>query len=120
LTLRVYPPSMPGKDCSGSLYLDDGESFAFRNGDFLRVEFTCHATAQGLSVQLLPHLGSFAPWWKVVSIDVYGASRPASGASVVIDGAPATAVTPGFDGEHHRISAVVADDGKGLEYAVTY
>jgi alpha-glucosidase len=120
LTLRVYPPSQPGKDCGGSLYLDDGQSYAFRNGDFLRVEFTCRATAQGLSVQVLPHIGSFAPWWKVVSIDVYGASHPATGASVVIDGAPATAVTPGFDGEHHRISAVLADDGKGLEYAVTY
>jgi alpha-glucosidase len=120
LTLRVYPPSQPGKDCGGSLYLDDGQSYAFRNGDFLRVEFTCRATAQGLSVQVLPHIGSFAPWWKVVSIDVYGASHPATGASVVIDDAPATAVTPGFDGEHHRISAVLADDGKGLEYAVTY
>jgi alpha-glucosidase len=120
LTLRVYPPSLPGNDCGGSLYLDDGQSYAFRNGDFLRVEFTCRATAQGLSVQVLPHTGSFAPWWKVVSIDVYGASRPATGASVVIDGASATAVTPGFDGEHHRISAVLADDGKGLEYAVTY
>ena len=120
LTLRVYPPSLPGNDCGGSLYLDDGQSYAFRNGDFLRVEFTCRATAQGLSVQVLPHTGSFAPWWKVVSIDVYGASRPATGASVVIDGASTTAVTPGFDGEHHRISAVLADDGKGLEYAVTY
>jgi alpha-glucosidase len=120
LTLRVYPSSLPGKDCGGSLYLDDGQSYAFRKGDFLRVEFTCRATAQGLSVQVLPHLGSFPPWWKVVSIDIYGASHPASGASVVIDGAPATAVTPGFDGEHHRISAVLADDGKGLEYAVTY
>ena len=120
LTLRVYPPSLPGEDCGGSLYLDDGESFAFRNGDFLRVQFSCHATAEGLSVQVLPHLGSFAPWWKTVSIEVYGASRPAASASVAIDGAPATAVTPGFDGEHHQISAVLADDGKGLEYAVTY
>ena len=48
LTLRVYPPVQPGKDCTGSLYLDDGQSYAFQKGEFLRVAFTCHATAQGL------------------------------------------------------------------------
>ena len=120
LTVRVYPPSGPGKDCGGSLYLDDGQSYAFRNGDFLRVEFSCRVTSQGLRVNLLPHIGSFAPWWKLVTIEVYGASRPATGASVVIDGAPAAPVTPGFDGEHHRISAVLADDGKGLELELAY
>ena len=120
LTLRVYPPSLPGKNCGGDLYLDDGQSYAFRNGNFLRVEFTCRATAQGLTVNVLPHSGSFAPWWKLISIEVYGASRPATGASVAIDGAQATPVTPGFDDEHHRISAVLPDDGKGLELQVAY
>jgi alpha-glucosidase len=120
LTVRVYPPSQPGKDCGGSLYLDDCQSYAFRNGDFLRVEFTCRGTSQGLRVNVLPHIGSFAPWWKLVTIEVYGASRPATSASVVIDGAPATPVTPGFDGEHHRISAVLADDRKGLELELAY
>jgi alpha-glucosidase len=120
LTVRVYPPSLPGKDCGGSLYLDDGQSYAFRKGDFLRMEFTCRATAQGLSISILPHTGSFAPWWKLVSIEVYGASRPASGASAVLDGAKATPVTPGFDAEHHRITAVLPDDGKGLELQVAY
>jgi len=33
LTLRVYPSALPGKDCGGSLYLDDGTSYAFKKGD---------------------------------------------------------------------------------------
>ena len=43
LTLRVYPPTEPGEDCAGSLYLDDGVSYDFRKGDFLRMGFTCQA-----------------------------------------------------------------------------
>ncbi len=44
LTLRVYPPAGTNKDCGGSLYLDDGVSYAFAKGDSLRVEFTCQRT----------------------------------------------------------------------------
>jgi alpha-glucosidase len=120
LTVRVYPPAQPGTECGGSLYLDDGQSYAFRKGDFLRVGFSCRATAQGLAVSVLPHSGTFAPWWKLVSIEVYGASRPATGASAALDGAPATPVTPGYDAEHHRITALLPDDGKGLELQVAY
>ena len=120
LTLRVYPSSVPGLDCGGSLYLDDGASYAFKKGNFLRVGFTCHSTAQGLTVTVEPHRGSFAPWWNLVSIEVYGASQPASGASVALHKASPTPVMPGFDPEHHRITAIIPDDGKGLELQVAY
>jgi alpha-glucosidase len=120
LTLRVYPPTQPGKDCAGSLYLDDGQTYAFRKGSLLRIGFTCHSTAQGLAITVLPRSGTFAPWWKLVSIEVYGASRPATGASAALDGTPPTPITPGFDPEHHRITVLVPDDGKGLEVQVAY
>jgi alpha-glucosidase len=120
LTLRVFPPSQSGKECSGSLYLDDGQSYAFKNGELLRVQFTCRITPQGLAVTVQPHAGSFAPWWKQVSIEVYGATRPATAAGATIDGASPTPLMPGFDPEHHCITAVVPDDGKGLEVQVAY
>jgi alpha-glucosidase len=120
LTLRVYPPTNAATECQGSLYLDDGLSYAFKQGDLLRVKFTCHTTPQGIVVSVLPHSGRFAPWWNSVSIEVYGASHPAGGASLAIDGAAPTPVTPGFDPERHRITTVVPDDGKGLELQVAY
>jgi alpha-glucosidase len=126
LTLRVYPPAQPkpgadsGPECAGSLYLDDGSSYAFKNGDLLRVGFTCHATPRGLAVTVDPHTGNFAPWWKLISIEVYGASWPATGASAAIDGAQPAPITPGYDAEHHRITAVIPDDGKGLELQLAY
>ena len=120
LTLRVYPPAQGAKECGGSLYLDDGTSYQFRNGAFLRLGFTCKTTAQGLAVKVEPHSGSFAPWWKLLSIEVYGAAGPATGASAMLDGASPAPVTPGYDAEHHRITVLVPDDGKGLEMQVAY
>jgi alpha-glucosidase len=123
LTLRVYPPAGSGKDCRGSLYLDDGISYAFQKGEFLRLDFTCHQTAQGLTVTLAPREGSFTPWWKLISFEVYGATKPAAGASASSAGSGgkgSTPVSPGFDSEHHRITALIPDDGKGLELQLAY
>jgi alpha-glucosidase len=120
LTLRVYPPTAEGKECFGSLYLDDGVSYAFEKGEFLRVAFTCSRTAQGLKVTVEPRQGSFAPWWKQLSVEVYGASKPASGANVRANGASLGPIPTGFDADHHRITAVVSDEGKGLELRLAY
>jgi alpha-glucosidase len=117
LTLRVYPPLAAGKECSGSLYLDDGVSYGFEQGAFLREAFTCTKTANGLSVTVAPRQGSFAAWWSQLSIEVYGAEKPAAMASTA---AGATAVTTGFDSEHHRVTALVPDNGKGLQLDLSY
>jgi alpha-glucosidase len=37
LELHVYP----GQQCGGSLYLDDGHTFGYQRGEFLRQNFTC-------------------------------------------------------------------------------
>ena len=121
LTLRVYPPIGANKECSGSLYLDDGVSYAFQKGEFLRLGFTCRLSAQGLMVTVTAPTGSFAPWWKLLSVEVYGASRPAAAASAsALDGSGATQISTGYDDEHHRITALIPDTGKGLELQLTY
>jgi alpha-glucosidase len=121
LTLRVYPPTAIGNDCAGSLYLDDGVSYDFQQGDFLRLKFGCRLNAQGIVVTVAPREGSFGPWWKQLSVEIYGAGKPATSASVAaLNGSSVTAVSTGFDNEHHRITALVPDDGKGLELQVTY
>jgi alpha-glucosidase len=121
LTLRIYPPPAGGSDCTGSLYLDDGVSFNFRKGDYLRQQFTCRLSAQGLIVTVAPRQGSFAPWWNTLSIETYGATKPAAGATAsALSGGGANKVSTAFDAEHHRITALVDDDGKGLELQLTY
>ncbi len=121
LTLRVYPPTAIGNDCDGSVYVDDGVSYDFKNGNFLRMGLTCRLSGQGIVVTVAPHEGTFAPWWKQLSVEIYGANKPAANATVAaINGTSTSPVATGFDTEHHRITALVPDDGKGLELQVTY
>jgi alpha-glucosidase len=74
LTLRVYA----GDDCRGSLYTDDGKSFAFEHGDFLRMNFTCSVTSKGIEIDISRHEGTFVPWWNSFRLEIYGWT-PASG-----------------------------------------
>ncbi len=115
LTLRVYPPVKAGGECSGSLYLDDGVSFAFQKGEYLRVSFTCSVGADGVTVKVSPREGKFAPWWSEFAVEIYGAMGEAKSAQTAKG-----ALQTSFDSEHHRTRAVVADDGSGMELKVNY
>ncbi len=74
LTLRVYlgPANASGQTCSGDVYQDDGISYGFRKGAFLRMHVECTTTAGGVTVRVGRHEGSFAPWWQSVALEVYG------------------------------------------------
>lgn len=64
LELNVYP----GENCTGSLYLDDGVSFAYTRGDYLRQTVRCDAN--GLS--FAAREGRYKPWWSGFDIVVHG------------------------------------------------
>ena len=68
LTLRVYV----GDDCHGTLYADDGQTFAYQHGGFLRMNFACTVTGDGLKITISKHEGSFVPWWTQLRLEVYG------------------------------------------------
>ena len=56
---RLSADDASGADCEGSLYLDDGVSYDFKKGDYLRVQFACRLSAQGLIVTVAPREGTF-------------------------------------------------------------
>jgi alpha-glucosidase len=63
----------PGPDCRGSFYLDDGHSFAYRQGAFLRMQFSCETRSDGgLALRLGAHEGTYSPWWSQLHIEVHG------------------------------------------------
>ena len=90
LTLRVYPNAV-GAKCEGSIYQDDGSSFAYRDGKFFRQHFSCAEAADGsVTVHLDAPTGSFTPWWTQLRIEVYGLtsarhSATANGKSAAIE-----------------------------------
>ena len=68
LELRVYP----GPGCTGSLYQDDGHTYNFQQGAYLRQTFTCMVETDGVVVDFGARQGNYPAWWKSVDIVLYG------------------------------------------------
>jgi alpha-glucosidase len=109
LTLRVFP----GSDCHGDLYQDDGASFAYKQGEFLRMHFTCAVAEQGsaLTVHIGKHEGSYPAWWRQIVVEVNGLSKPPS--SVTVNGQPAQ-----FTAGGHPVTLTTNDAGNGIDIAI--
>jgi alpha-glucosidase len=67
LTLRLYA----GPDCRGSLYLDDGHTYAYTRGDSLRMSFTCDITPDALTFKITEE-GTYKPWWRDIRLEICG------------------------------------------------
>ncbi len=86
LTLRLFVPAA-GESCGGELYLDDGRSFDFRKGEYLRLHSTCSVGDDGsLTVTLPRRDGNFQPWWKSIRVEAVGFTPRQTQAAV--DGHP--------------------------------
>jgi alpha-glucosidase len=68
LTLRIYA----GIPCEGELYLDDGNTYAFQNGAYLRMRFTCDTKDDSFHIHVTAHEGSYPAWWKEIRAELYG------------------------------------------------
>jgi alpha-glucosidase len=104
LTLRVFT----GDNCSGELYQDDGKSFAFQKGVYLRMKFSCQVTAEGLRLKIGSHEGSYPAWWKQVQVEIYGFTPKSTG--IYINGKETSANRVEV---HEPLGFVLEDDGKG-------
>jgi alpha-glucosidase len=109
LTLRVYV----GDSCNGELYQDDGKSYAYQHGDYLRMKFSCEKTGEGLLLKISPHEGTYPAWWKEIRAEIYGWS--AAQGSVLVNG---KAVSARVERQAQSAAVVIADDGKGAEIEI--
>ena len=109
LTLRVYA----GEPCAGSLYEDDGRTFAYRRGVYLRMKFRCEVSAERLRITIGAWEGSWPAWWKQIRLEVYGWT-PASN-QITIDGRPSGLAIERMD---NGFAFVVADTEAGTSVEV--
>jgi alpha-glucosidase len=100
LRLDVYP----GPSCHGELYLDDGVSFDYRRGAYLRQGVFCQGASQVAAVEFAPREGSFRPWWHDVDVVIHGVD--AAPARVRLDGRP---VASRHDAAGHALHVTIAD-----------
>jgi len=106
LQLRVYPVANSDEKCEGSIYLDDGHTFAYRAGVFLRQGFTCRAENGSVSVQFGAREGTYAPWWKSIEVVLYG--WPSARASANLSGDTKPLKTT-YDASVHALHIVIPD-----------
>jgi alpha-glucosidase len=111
LTLRVYP----GEPCRGSLYLDDGRTYNFTRGEFLRVEYGCQQAADSLSIAISAGKGSYKPWWDSLSLEIYGMKLPPK--EVRVRGRVLTAWK--FDDQKHSVTFLLPDAPGGAQIRVS-
>jgi alpha-glucosidase len=102
LELRVYP----GMKCSGSLYLDDGHTFRYQHGEFLRQAFTCQSDGKSVSVKFGAREGSYAPWWKSVEVVIYGWSGAPASAELT---GSANSLKTTYDKSAHALHIVIPE-----------
>src|SRR6267378_4012355 len=73
--LRVYlPASTPGNDCRGTLYQDDGHTFAYQKGEILRISYSSQVSNGSVTVTSSTEKNAFQPWWKSSKVTLYGAA----------------------------------------------
>jgi alpha-glucosidase len=106
LTLRVYV----GEDCGGTLYQDDGQTYSFQQGQFLRMKFDCQVASDGFHLRISPHEGSYSAWWMSLRVEVYGWKPQRN--SALLNGQP---MPTGASPILHGLAITVPDDGRGAE-----
>jgi alpha-glucosidase len=75
LELRVYLPSYAStSDCRGTLYQDDGHTFAYEKGEILRVNYSCQVSNGSVTVTSNVEKNRYQPWWKSAEVKLFGAS----------------------------------------------
>jgi alpha-glucosidase len=117
LELRVYLPSnTSGNECRGTLYQDDGHTFAYQKGEILRVNYSCQASADLAIVTSTVERKAFQPWWKSAEVKLYGvAASPKEvrvGAEVDRDWR--------FDSQTHSVTLTVPDAVNNWSIRIAY
>jgi alpha-glucosidase len=102
LEVRVYP----GQQCSGSIYLDDGHTFRYQRGEFLRQGFTCQSDGNSVRVNFGARQGTYAAWWKTVEIVIYDWPSPQANAKLSSSEAP---IKTSYDATAHALHVLIPD-----------
>jgi alpha-glucosidase len=111
LELDVYP----GPNCAGSLYLDDGHTFAYQQGAFLRQTLTCESEAGSMKIKFSAREGSYAPWWKTLEVVIYDWPSSKAEARLSRAGAPLKSL---YDPKKHSLRITIPDPAAEAELTV--
>jgi alpha-glucosidase len=111
LQLQVYP----GAQCSGTLYLDDGHTFRYQHGEYLRQTFTCESDANSMRLKFNARDGSYTPWWKFIEVVIY--DWPSAHAEAKFSSSTYPLKTS-YDAKQHALHVTLADVSAEAELSI--
>jgi alpha-glucosidase len=111
LELRVYPD----RTCQGSLYMDDGVTFDYTKGKYLRVDYSCEAYEDALRIKISPQKGTFVPWFSQIQTIIYGVKQPPK--LISLNGKPVQPVS--FNPSAQTLTLEFANNPQGAELRLT-
>ena len=111
LELHVYP----GPQCSGSIYLDDGHTFQYQKGEYLRQSFTCESNDKAIRLTFHAREGSYVPWWKFFEVVIY--DWPSAHAEAKFSSSTYPLKTT-YDAKQHALHMTLADVSAEAELTV--
>jgi len=112
LELRVYP----GEDCRGSLYLDDGKTYFYTRGEYLRVQYTCQPGQETLGITLSAYQGKFKPWWQNVRLEIFGMENAPK--EVRLGNRPVTGWN--YYAEGNYVTLTLPESSAGMKIQIVY
>ena len=112
LKLKVYP----GPDCSGSLYQDDGHTYAYQKGEVLRVKYSCEAKQGAVTISGKIEKNGYKPWWSGAEVNIFGAAS--SPKIVKVNGSEIKNWS--LDEKKHAITFTVEDALKDWTAEITF
>jgi alpha-glucosidase len=116
LELRIYP----GSDCHGSVYLDDGNTFDYEKGAFLRLALSCQESAGSIRVNTAPAEGTYVPWFSSVAFVVYGVPSAPKEVSIGSGNAAKPVRNYTYDGVKKTVSISAPFERNGQVVTITY
>ena len=108
--MRIYPD----RTCQGSLYMDDGISFDYAKGKYLRVDYSCEGYEDALRLKISPQKGSFTPWFSQIQTTIYGVKQQPK--SVTLNGQP---LTGAYDASSQSLTLEFPNASQGAELRLT-
>jgi alpha-glucosidase len=70
--LLNLPSSTTDQNCSGTLYQDDGHTFAFQRGEILSIDYSCEISGNSVMLSSKLEKNAYTPWWKDVEVQMCG------------------------------------------------
>jgi alpha-glucosidase len=111
LELRIYP----GPDCQGTIYLDDGITFNYKQGDYLRQAYRCDSTQADVTINFTAREGAFKPWWTETEIVLF--NWPSAASKVTLNNKRVT--TTDYEAVHNALRIRIQDQTAAAELRIT-